>query len=77
MKFDNIKELFDKENFSAWVNEHKRQVAVGCIAACLVIAAGASVISSSSSKKTENAAEGGSVMTSAVQDTEAAEKTAL
>ena len=49
MKFDNIKELFDKENFSAWVNEHKRQVAVGCIAACLVIAAGASVISSSSS----------------------------
>lgn len=51
MKFDNIKELFDKENFSAWVNEHKRQVAVGCIAACLVIAAGASVISSSSSKE--------------------------
>ena len=77
MKFDNIKELFDKENFSAWVNEHKRQVAVGCIAACLVIAAGASVISSSSSKKKENAAEGGSVMTSAVQDTEAAEETAL
>lgn len=24
MKFDNIKELFDKENFSAWVNEHKQ-----------------------------------------------------
>ena len=74
MKFDNIKELFDKENFSAWVNEHKRQVAVGCIERPL-FAAGASVISSS--KKTENAAEGGSVMTSAVQDTEAAEKTAL
>ena len=44
MKSDNIKGFFDKENFGAWVTGHKRQVAVGCIAACLVIAAGASVM---------------------------------
>lgn len=77
MKFDNIKEHFNKDNFGAWVTEHKRQVAVGCIAACLVIAAGAGIVSSSNSKKTENAAEGGSVMTSVVQDSEAAEEAAL
>lgn len=75
MNFDKIKEFFDKDHFGDWVNGHKRQVAVGCIAACLVIAAGGSIISSS--KTTEKTPEGASVTTSAVQDSENAEAKAL
>lgn len=75
MNFDKIKEFFDKDHFGDWVNAHKRQVAVGCVAACLVIAAGASIISSS--KATEKDTEGASVTTSAVQNSEDAEAKAL
>ena len=76
MKSDNIKGFFDKENFGAWVTGHKRQVAVGCIAACLVIAAGGSVIGSSRNKSTEGQ-EGAVVTTSAAEDAAAAEKQAV
>ena len=76
MKSDNIKGFFDKENFGAWVTGHKRQVAVGCIAACLVIAAGGSVIGSSRNKSTEGQ-EGAVVTTSAAEDAAAAEEQAV
>ena len=76
MKSDNIKGFFDKENFGAWVTGHKRQVAVGCIAACLVIAAGGSVIGSSRNKSTEGQ-EGAVVTTSAAEDAAVAEKQAV
>ena len=77
MKSDNIKGFFDKENFGAWVTGHKRQVAVGCIAACLVIAAGGSVIGSSRNNKSMEGQEGAVVTTSAAEDAAAAEKQAV
>lgn len=77
MKADDRKNFFDRENFSAWLNEHKRQVAVGCIAACLVIAAGGSIIGSSRNKSTEEAAEGTVLGTSVTEDAEATEDQAV
>ena len=54
MKFsvEHIKEILDKEKLGSWVVEHKRQAAVGCIALCLVIVAGASLAGSGGKKKT-------------------------
>lgn len=77
MKADDRKNFFDRENFSAWLNEHKRQVAVGCVAACLVIAAGGSIIGSSRNKSTEEAAEGTVLGTSVTEDAEATEDQAV
>lgn len=73
MKFDDRKEKWDKESFHIWLEEHKRQVAVGCVTACLVIAAGAGVISSGSSKKAEESTEETTVLTGTAEESETTE----
>ncbi len=72
MNLNDRKEKWDKESFQAWLEEHKRQVAVGCIAACLVIAAGASVVGSGSGKKAEQSAEETTVLAGTTDDLAAA-----
>ena len=43
MKFsvDNLKNVLDKDKIGDWIVKYKRQVAVGCVAFCLVVFAGA------------------------------------
>lgn len=67
MKFsvEHIKEILDKEKLGSWVVEHKRQAAVGCIALCLVVVAGASLAGSGGKKKTDS--DGTAVKTAAEQ----------
>lgn len=79
MKFsiDDIKELFDKDKLGGWIEEHKRQVAVGCITVCLVIVAGVSVATSGGKKNGAEAEEGKTLTASAAQDAEVAEEEAL
>ena len=49
MKFsvNDLKERFSKDKVGDWVVKYKRQVAVGCLAGCLVIFAGVSLAGSS------------------------------
>ena len=45
MKFsvDELKNVFNKDKIGDWVVKYKRQVAVGCVAFCLVVFAGVSL----------------------------------
>lgn len=51
MKFsaDDLKGLFNKDKIGDWIVKYKRQVAVGCVAFCLVVFAGVSLAGSGSS----------------------------
>ena len=51
MKFsaDNLKGVFSKDKIGDWIVKYKRQVAVGCVAFCLVVFAGVSLAGSGAS----------------------------
>ena len=53
MKFsvDELKNVFNKDKIGDWVVKYKRQVAVGCVAFCLVVFAGVSLAGGSTSGK--------------------------
>lgn len=57
MKFsvDNLKEKLSKDKVGDWIVKYKRQVAVGCVAFCLVVFAGASLAGGGASANGESA----------------------
>ena len=58
MKFsvDNLKEKWSKDKVGDWIVKYKRQVAVGCVAFCLVVLAGVSLMGGGSSSGEDSAA---------------------
>lgn len=68
MKFsiDELKKALDKDRIGGWIVKYKRQVAVGCIAVCLVAAAAVSLLGNGSGdKKAKEKAAVGAAQTSA------------
>lgn len=68
MKFsiDELKRALDKDRIGGWIVKYKRQVAVGCIAVCLVAAAAVSLLGNGSGdKKAKEKAAVGAAQTSA------------
>ena len=69
MKFsvDNFKNGLDKDRIGDWIVKYKRQVAVGCVAFCLVVFAGASLAGADTAKDEGDASPAAA---DAVQQTE-------
>ena len=53
---DDLKKMINKDSVGDWIVKYKRQVAVGCIALCLVVVAGVSLAGSGADKNKEEAA---------------------
>jgi hypothetical protein len=73
MKFslEDLKKFLDKDKIGSWIVKYKRQVAVGCILVCLIIAA---LCALPGSKKTEEAkSDAAGIAAEAAQDGEAQE----
>ena len=72
MKFsaDNLKGVFSKDKIGDWIVKYKRQVAVGCVAFCLVVFAGVSLAGSGASAGDGGTAPASSDASDAAQSTE-------
>lgn len=70
MKFsvENLKDILSKDKVGDWIVKYKRQVAVGCVAVCLVIFAGASLAGGGASAEGDGASPAAADASNAGQD---------